>query len=210
MIKYIYKFTVLILVVVVAITFLRWYKVSDYALAIEDGEKMTCSDFQKGVTKHKGDCWSCPQGFQNSPAHIFGNPENKKHCRKKAEYVNAIFHSKPTGLLKTKCETKAVWFKNKSCWTCPTGYKPARIKEIDNKAQCKPEEKYTYSVATKIGEAKCGDGAWSPPFSKTCFICPEGFKHNKLPRTTYDFKATEDPKACKRKISLMDSILDSN
>lgn len=195
----------MILAVAVGFGFLRYYKVNEYALAVDDGEKLTCSDFQKGITKYKGYCWECPDGYENWAGKVFGNPENEKHCRKKNEYINAIPHGKPTGLLKIRCKTKDVWFKNKACWKCPNGYKPARVKENNSKAQCKPETKYTYQPAIKMGEAGCTNGAWSGAFSKKCYRCPEGYIRNML-TTAIDHNPSDDPKACKVEISLMDSI----
>ncbi|MDU0353943.1 hypothetical protein RS130_08380 [Paraglaciecola aquimarina] len=205
MIKYIYKFSVLILLVAVGIGFLRYYKVNEYAFAIEHGEKLSCSDFNKGITKFKGECWSCPEGFNNWVNKTVSDPANKKHCRKKNNYVAAIPHGKPTGLLKIKCETKDVWFKNSACWTCPNSYKPARIKENKGKAQCKPEAKYSYRAANKIGEKGCPNGAWAGTLSKKCYRCPEGYNRNIL-KTAFDHDPSDDPKACKGKISLMDSV----
>ncbi len=205
MMNYVYKFSVLILLVAVGIGVLRFYKVDQYASAIQDGEKQTCTDFQKGITKYKGDCWSCPDGYRNRLNEAVSNPADAKHCRKKNSYANAVFHSKPTGMLNLSCKTKEVWFKNKACWTCPSGYKPARVKEDDGKAQCKPEVKYTYSAATKIGQAGCPDGAWVGTFSKKCFRCPEGYNRNIL-KTALDNNPSNAPKACKAQVSIMDTI----
>lgn len=191
--------------VVVGSGFLLYYKVNVYALAVEDGEKLTCSDFQKGITKHGGYCWSCPDGFENWINKTVSNPEDNKHCRKKNKHIDAIPHGKPTGLFKIKCKTKEVWFKNKACWTCPNGYKPARIKEDNSKAQCKPEIKYTYNPAIKMGESGCTNGAWSAPLSKKCYRCPEEFSRNML-TTAIDHNPSDDPKACKGKTSLIYSI----
>ncbi len=205
MMRYIYNSILLILLAALAISFLRYYKVNEYAMAVEDGEKLTCSDFQKGITKYGGYCWSCPQGFENWITKTVSNPEGKKHCRKKNNYIDAIAHGKPTGLLNSTCKTKEVWYKNKACWTCPNGYKPARIKEDNSRAQCKPDSKYTYQPSIKMGKSGCSNGAWAGSFSKQCYRCPAGFSRNIL-TTALDHDPSDDRKACKGRISLMDSL----
>ncbi len=205
MLKYLYKFAVLILLLIVGGALLNFYKVNQYAMALEGGEKLSCSDFQKGMTKYKGACWSCPTGYENWINKSVSNPESQKHCRKPNQYIDAIYHSKPTGLLKLKCESKEVWFKNKACWTCPSDYKPARIKEEKGTAQCKPENKYTYRPALKTGDLGCPSGSWAGALSKRCYRCPKGFSRNML-TTALDHDPSDDPKACKGQVSLMEQI----
>lgn len=217
MIKNIYKISILILAVIVGFGFMRYYKVDEYKPAIKDGVKKKCPELY-GATKryaaskkYKGECWACPAGFRKSPNRIWGDPENAKHCRENnSQYINATYHSEPTSLLK-KCPTKEVWYKNKKCWTCPKDYKPARIKESDGKkAQCKPNNRYRYLPATKRGDAGCADAAaWSPLLSKKCYKCPEGFEHNLL-RIPLKIDPAKDPKTCKRKRLLMDSLFGSD
>ncbi|WP_158971956.1 hypothetical protein [Paraglaciecola sp. L3A3] len=209
MINYIYKFTLLILVIAVGFGFLSFYKVNEYTAAIADGTKLTCSDFQKGITKYKGECWECPTGFSNHLAKMAGDPSNPKHCRKAKNYIKAERHSEPTGLLNITCKSKEVWYKNKACWTCPAGYKPARIKENKGNPQCKPKVKYIYKAANKIGEKGCPDGSWAGTLTKKCYRCPEGYKRNIL-KTVIDSNPTNDPKACKGEVTLMESILQSS
>lgn len=217
MIKNIYKISIFILVVIVSLGFSRYYKFDEYKPAMEDGVKNKCSELF-GATetyavskKYKDECWSCPAGFKSNPNRFLGDPVNKKHCRQKnSKYVDAIYHSKPTGVFK-KCATKDVWYKNKKCWTCPKGYKPARIKEGDGrKAQCKPDNRFIFRPAIKRGDAGCTDGAaWSPVLSKKCYKCPEGFDHN-LVRIPLKIDPAKDPKTCKREVTLMDSLLESD
>ncbi len=211
MVKNIYNIVVLILVLIFIFGFLRYYKVDEFKTASEDGVKQNCSELfgaTKNYTaakKYKDACWSCPTGFEKTP--LRKDPAKEKYCRSN-KYVNAIYHSKPEDLFK-KCATKDVWYKNKQCWTCPKGYKPARIKEGGgDKTLCKNDDSYTYQTGIKRGNAGCNGNGWSPVLSNKCYKCPDGFNHNVI-RIPLNVNPAKDPKVCKREVSLMDHLLPS-
>lgn len=213
MIKYSYNIAILVLIVIVGFGFMRSHKVTENTAALEYGVKKECSELF-GATKeyaaskeYNDECWSCPAGFEKSPLHI--NPEKERYCRN-SKYVDALYHSEPKGRFKNKCETREVWYKNKKCWTCPDGYKPARIKEGDgDKTLCKNDDSYIYRPAIKRGSADCTGGVWSPIYTKKCYKCPEGFEHiwKRLPR---NIDPAKDATTCKREVPLIDSIFASD
>lgn len=137
-------------------------------------------------------CWACPKGYKRT---LNPSPRAAKACKKGGgmRYIFATRHGKAKFL--KKCGSGR-FSEEGFCWSCPSGYKRAPLRN-DGKGQASCKRRLTtyHSPATRRGEGGCAKGQWSPSFSGKCYSCPTGYKRN-LTRLNHD--RDNDPKACVR------------
>lgn len=140
-----------------------------------------CSSKYKATKKHgkaflhvlNKTCYSCPKGYKRT---VNPNIKSKKACKRKGKtyYKKAKKHGK--GKLLKKCpKGQFLHAFNKTCYSCPRGYKRT-VSKISGAKACKKKTKSKHAKATKRGKAGCKKGTYRQGFKNACYSCPKGYK----------------------------------
>jgi hypothetical protein len=87
-----------------------------------------------------------------------------------------------------------IW--NKTCWSCPTGYKRTANPNVKGAKACKRKGKKSHARASKHKKVKlfgkCPKGQFVFTLNQTCYSCPSGYRRSASPNIA-------GKKACIRK-----------
>ena len=111
-----------------------------------------------------------------------------------AKFSKAKYHGKP-GVCKTAYGPKKfgrtrydraflhVW--NKTCWSCPAGYKRTANPNVKGRSACRKAGLTSYAKAKKHRKVKfmrkCPKGQFVHTFNQTCYSCPRRFRRTANP-----------------------------
>jgi hypothetical protein len=122
-----------------------------------------------------------------------------------ASFSKAKYHSKvgicgskygPRKYGKTRYGKAFLHVWNKTCWSCPTGYKRTANPNVKGKNACRRAGKTSYKRTKKHKKVKflgkCPKGQFVHTLNQTCYSCPKGYRRSANPHVA-------GAKACIRK-----------
>ena len=129
-------------------------------------------------------------GFQLFPADDDGDYEEEDDYREapreeKDRFIAAIRRGNAKLPSIATCPGKQSYLSNGACWTCPNGYKRAKItREMNHHQACKSRKnknKFTKATNITAKRARCPSGQFhvAERGINGCYICPKGSRRDK-------------------------------
>lgn len=130
-----------------------------------------------------GECWSCPNGYKRSWAHVEAG--NACVVPANSDFKPSNRHGRAYGVFRTDCPSGQFWDPvDGHCYSCPSGYHRT-VQHVHSPQACVQHRGEVVARATRVKSGTCQAGEFkdwkvqgeqNPDFGGGCWTCP----------TTYD------------------------